>query len=196
VKVAAFQAPLAACASASGAIDLIREQVDRCESQDVRVLCCPEALLGGLADHAAQPTTIAIDVEAGELDRILAPLASARVATLVGFTELDRRRRLYNSAAVYDGRRVVGIYRKHHPAIRTSVYEPGDRAPVFSLGGLTFGIVICRDSVFAEPAAGLEARRWCFVRPTTGSHPTRGAPSSSTRPGPWTWPRRGDSACG
>ncbi|HEV7589631.1 MAG TPA: carbon-nitrogen hydrolase family protein [Longimicrobium sp.] len=152
MKVAAYQAPLHATRSTEIALGLIREQVERCELVGVEILCCPEGVLGGLADYAARPAEIAIDAEAGELDALLAPLASDRVATIVGFTEIGPGGRLYNAAAVYHRGSVAGIYRKLHPAIRRSVYAAGDETPVFTVGGLTFGIVICRDSNFPEPA--------------------------------------------
>jgi predicted amidohydrolase len=47
---------------------------------------------------------------------------------------------------------VIGVYRKLHPAINKSIYAPGYDTPVFTLGHLTFGIVICRDSTYTEPA--------------------------------------------
>lgn len=100
VRIAAYQAPLLAPGSME-ALDLIREQIDRCESEGVDILCCPEAIIGGLADHAPEPAGIAIDVEAGQLSTILAPLASKTVTTILGFTEIDRRGRLFNTAAVY-----------------------------------------------------------------------------------------------
>ena len=133
-------------------LGLIREQVDWCESKGVEILCCPEGVLGGLADYASRPTDIAIDVEGGQLDALLAPLASDRVATILGFTEIDRGGRLYNSAAVFHKGSVVGIYRKLYPAINKSIYEAGDKMPVFTVGGLTFGIIICLDSNYYEPA--------------------------------------------
>jgi hypothetical protein len=49
MKVAAYQAPLLATGSLE-AIDLIEERVAWCESEGVSILCCPEAILGGLAD--------------------------------------------------------------------------------------------------------------------------------------------------
>jgi predicted amidohydrolase len=57
VKVAAYQAPLFAAGSMD-ALGLIRQQIDRCESAGVEILCCPEAILGGLADYAADPSTL------------------------------------------------------------------------------------------------------------------------------------------
>src|SRR4029079_4331548 len=117
MKVAAYQTPLNATSSME-VLGLIREQLDWCEANDVEVLCCPEGVLGGLADYASRPTDIAIDVEAGQLHARLAPLASdgVRVATILGFTEIDRSGRLYNSAAVFHQGSVVGTYRKLYPA--------------------------------------------------------------------------------
>ncbi len=157
MKVAAYQAPLPATLSVE-ILGLIREQVDCCESKGVEILCCPEGVLGGLADYASRPTDIAIDVEGGQLHTLLAPLASDRVTTILGFTEMGRGGRLYNSAAVFHKGAVVGIYRKLYPAINHSIYEAGDKMPVFTVGDLTFGIIICLDSNYYEPARIMAAQ--------------------------------------
>ena len=126
MKVAAYQAPL--CVTGTTEIlGLIREQVVWCESNGVEILCCPEGVLGGLADYAIRPADIAIDVEGAQLHALMTPLASDRVATILGFTEVDRVGRLYNSAAVFHKGVVAGIYRKLYPALNKSVYEAGTR---------------------------------------------------------------------
>ena len=135
------------------AVELIRKRVAWCEAEGVEILCCPEAVLGGLADYAADPADIAIDVESGQLDAVLTPLTSDTVTTILGFTETAGTGELYNSAAVFHRGSVIGIYRKLHPAIRKSIYRAGERIPVFHVGGLTFGIVICNDSNHVEPAS-------------------------------------------
>jgi predicted amidohydrolase len=140
------------------AINLIRERIAWCESEGVRILCCPEAILGGLADYAAYPAEIAIDVEGGQLAAVLAPLASDAVTTILGFTELSGAGQLYNSAAVLHRGSVIGLYRKLHPAINRSIYEAGDQLPVFRVDGLSFGILICNDSNFPEEARRLASR--------------------------------------
>ena len=175
MKVAAYQAPLRATGSTE-VVGLIRAQVAWCESEGVEILCCPEGVLGGLADYASRPADIALDVKAGQLHALLAPLASDRVATILGFTEIDGDGRLYNSAAVYYGGLIVGIYRKLYPAINRSVYEAGDKLPVFKVGGLTFGIIICNDSNYYEPARIMAARGAAalFV-PTNNSLPPKRA---------------------
>lgn len=50
----------------------------------VQVLCCPEGILGGLADYARRPDEIAIDVQNGQLERLLTPIASETVTTILG----------------------------------------------------------------------------------------------------------------
>ena len=54
MKVAAYQAPLLSGGSMA-ALALISERVKWCEGEGVAILCCPEAVLGGLADDAQSP---------------------------------------------------------------------------------------------------------------------------------------------
>jgi predicted amidohydrolase len=175
VKVAAYQAPLAN-RDIGHTIDLIREQVTRCESLGVEILCCPEGVLGGLADYADDPSSIAVDPHGDELNSLLAPLASDRVTTLIGFTERGDQNRLYNSVALFQRGEVVGIQRKRNPAINRSVYSRGDANSVFTIGGVRLGILICRDSTFAELADELIARGAdvLFVPTNNGMPPSRG----------------------
>jgi len=157
VKVAAYQSPLLAAGSME-ALELIRNRVKWCEAEGVAILCCPEAILGGLADYAEDPSEFAVAVDGGGFLNALAPLASDTVTTIVGFTELGGVGRFYNSAAVFERGTVVGVYRKLHPAIRQSVYEAGSEVPIFHVSGLTFGIAICNDSNFPDPARLMAAQ--------------------------------------
>jgi predicted amidohydrolase len=157
VRVAAYQTPLAATRSRD-VLRLLAAQVARCEAAGVEVLCCPEAVVGGLADYVEPAHRLVLPADAAALAEALAPLASATVTAVVGYTERDAAGRLFNAAAVLRGGAVVGRYRKLHPAIRRSVYTAGDEAPVFTAGALTFGVLLCRDSAFTEPARGMVAR--------------------------------------
>ena len=107
------------------ALDLIRMRVQVCEAEGVAILCCPEAILGGLADYSGDPGQFAIAAVSGRLDAVLAPLASNTVTTIIGFTELAEAGQLHNGAAVFQRGSVVGVYRKLYPAINQSVYEAG-----------------------------------------------------------------------
>jgi predicted amidohydrolase len=174
MKVAAYQAPLLPGGSME-ALKRIGDRVRWCEANGVDILCCPEAVLGGLADDAVCPADVAIDVESGQLEALLAPLASRSVTAIVGFTETVGAGKLYNSAAVFHDGRVVGIYRKRHPAIRRSVYIAGDQSPVFTVGPLSFGIMICNDSNYPELATLMAAggASVIFVPSNNGLPPER-----------------------
>jgi predicted amidohydrolase len=94
MKIAAYQAPLLPAGSMA-ALELIRARVRWCETEGVDILCCPEAVLGGLADDAESPRDFAIGVESGQLQALLAPLASKSVTAIVGFTEAAGAGKLY-----------------------------------------------------------------------------------------------------
>jgi predicted amidohydrolase len=177
MRVAAYQAPLDASCSMT-VLPLIQQQVKRCELLGVEILCCPEAVLGGLADYSHPPARFAID--AGRLGDVLAPLASDVVTTIVGFSEIDSRGTLYNAAAVFERGAVVGLYRKLHPAIHQSVYQPGAGMPTFTVGALTFGILICRDSTYSDPARAMAARGAAalFVPSNNGLPPAKADPAA------------------
>jgi 5-aminopentanamidase len=173
VRIAAWQAPLLPPGT-TDALDLIRAQVDECKRRDVRILCCPEAIVGGLADYGEEPARFAIPT--GRLNSAFAPLASGAVTTIVGFTELGDGGQLYNAAAVLHNGSVIGVYRKVHPAIRRSVYAAGCDVPVFRAAGVTFGIVICYDSNFPELAAGIavQGATALFIPANNGLPPGKG----------------------
>ena len=83
MKVAAYQAPLLAAGSMD-ALDLIRRRVAECESQGATILCCPEAILGGLADNCDDPARFAIAADSGP--RRIGACCLRHVTTIVGFT--------------------------------------------------------------------------------------------------------------
>jgi predicted amidohydrolase len=182
MKIAAYQAPLLRSGSMD-ALGLIRDRVRWCEREGVSILCCPEAILGGLADDAPDPFAIAINVADGRLETLFAPLESNSVTTIVGFTERHEAGKLYNTAAVFHRGAVIGLYRKRFPAIRTSIYSAGTTSPVFTIGSLTFGIMICSDTNHPELAETMVARgaTVLFVPSNNGLRPDRANVCALTR---------------
>jgi len=180
MKVAAYQAPLTGLGDARDAVSLIGHQLERCDALGVKILCCPEGMLGGLADYAPDPLAIAVDANSGQLAELLKLLPNSSVAIIVGFTEIDRGSgRLYNSAAVWQNGSVIGVYRKVYPAINRSVYHHGEELPVFTVHGLTFGIVICNDSNYLEPARVMahKGAAAIFIPTNNGLPASKGGPA-------------------
>lgn len=153
MRIAAWQAPLLPAGSMA-ALEMIAERLRWCEANDVDLLLCPEGILGGLADDIADPAPIAIPTD--RIAEAMRPFASP-VTAIVGFTETADSK-LYNAAAVCRGGDVLGAYRKRHPARRVSVYAAGTESPVFEVGGVRFGLMICNDSNFPELADDMVTR--------------------------------------
>jgi predicted amidohydrolase len=63
----------------------------------------------------------------------------------------------FNAALVIVAGRVAGRYRKMFLTAGESVFTPGGGYPVFDHGGVRFGINICFDTQFSEPAAAVPA---------------------------------------
>jgi predicted amidohydrolase len=147
------------------------------------VLCCPEAVIGGLAHESdgELPADVALNVEDGELVDVLAPLMTTTVTLVVGFTERAPSGDLYSSAAVIVDGDLALVYRKVFPGYRTAI-NAGTQLPVMWHGPSSFGVIICNDIWYLEPARVLAAAGAAvlFV-PSHSGHVRVGAPTSSLR---------------
>jgi predicted amidohydrolase len=170
MRVAAYQAPYRPYPARGGA-ELVLAFLDRARSDGVEVVCCPEALIGELANETDgdSPSTVALSVADGELDAAIAPLLGWGMTIVVGFTERGGDGRLYNAAAVISDSTVSGIYRKTYPG--RSACTAGTELPIFHHDGVPFGVLICNDAHAIEPAAVLAAKgAQLLVVPVHGGH--------------------------
>lgn len=180
MRVAAYQAPYLPFGSLD-AVDLIATQLIACESAGVELLCCPEAIIGGLAHESAgqSPRDVALTVD--ELRRLVAPLASSPVASVIGFTERGSDDAVYGSAALLADGDVRTVYRKVYPGYRT-VVSAGTDLPVVTLGDTLLGMMICNDIWYVEPARLLSAKGAALIAvPTNSGYVKVDAPTSRLR---------------
>ncbi|MFI6742087.1 carbon-nitrogen hydrolase family protein [Nonomuraea sp. NPDC050451] len=145
MRVAALQAELAG--SAAGDLPRVIEQ---CERARVELLVLPECYFGGMPPD--KPTAEAVAMSPSYANPISALRDCPPTMTVVaGFTERSADGRLYSSAAVVrDGRLVGEVTRKLFP--REPAFSPGEDLPLYHLDDHAFGIVICNDANFVEPA--------------------------------------------
>ena len=171
MKVAAYQAPYLPFGSLD-AIALIKEQLAICETLGVEMLCCPEAIIGGLAHESAgeSPADVAFEVHSAELADVLGPLTGTTVTVIVGFTERDRHDRIFSSAAILANGGISAVYRKVFPGYRTIV-QPGTDLHVHQRGSTVFGVMICNDIWYLEPARILSSAGAAIIFvPTNSGH--------------------------
>jgi 5-aminopentanamidase len=157
MRVAAYQAPYRPYPAPGGA-ELVLDFLDRARAEGVDLVCCPEALIGELANESDgdSPSTAALSVADGELDEAIAPLLGWGMTIVVGFTEKAVDGRLHNSAVVISDTAISGVYRKCYPGRSTVI--AGTELPIFHHHGVRFGVLICNDAHYIEPARILAAR--------------------------------------
>jgi len=145
------------------ALGILRE-----DAADAAVACLPEYFATPYFPAEQDPEAFDLAVpEDGEfVDRIRDAAAEIETAVVAPiFEEGHPGGRYYNAALVIDAAgNLAGKYRKLHPFQRPGYNEsyyfaPGDLgAPVFDVGGLTVGIMICYDRHFPELARVLALR--------------------------------------
>ena len=170
MRVAAYQAPYRPYPAQGGA-DLVLAHLERAQTDGVELLCCPEALIGELANETDgdSPATVALSVADGELEAAVAPLFGWGMTIVAGFTERGTDGRLHNAAAVVSDSAISGIYRKTYPG--NSACVAGAELPIFEHGGVPFGVLICNDAHYIEPARILAAKgAQLLVVPVHGGH--------------------------
>ncbi|WP_288337581.1 carbon-nitrogen hydrolase family protein [uncultured Gordonia sp.] len=141
---------------------VIADHVERARVAGVDFLVFPEAAIGGylssLGNHGDTVATTsrslppAISLDGPEISRVQAIAGDMLIA--IGFCELaeDGVTR-YNAAAVLDGDRIYGSYRKvHQPLGENMSYSAGTEYGVFDTPVGRVGLQICYDKAFPEAA--------------------------------------------
>ena len=123
--------------------------VEQAARDRVELLCFPECFLTGYPDTAEAAREGAFALDSPQVMKLLDKTARLDPTFVVGFNEL-RGRDLYNTAAVVHKGHVLGTYSK------CTAYMPfhkqGREFPVFERGPVKFGVVICADGGYIEPA--------------------------------------------
>jgi N-carbamoylputrescine amidase len=133
------------------------EMAELAVEKNAGIVCFPELFLTPWfprqEDKALFSRALAVTSE--PLERFQALSATANAVLVVPFFE-SADGKYYNSAAVFDSGKLVGIYRKMHlpdlPLYREQFYfSPGDAGfPVFETSKGTIGVQICWDNLFPE----------------------------------------------
>lgn len=123
--------------------------LERADRDRVEILCFPECFLTGYPDTEELARKTAFAVDSPPMHRLLDRTARFEATAIVGFNEL-RGTALYNTVAVLHKGHLLGTYSK------CTAYMPfhrqGREFPVFDRGGVKFGVLICSDGGYIEPA--------------------------------------------
>lgn len=145
--------------------------------KDAKIICYPELFLTPWfpREEKEELKAWALDASSGTLERFRTLSGKTAVVLIVPFFETANAK-YYNSAAVFDSGKLLGVYRKNHiPDIelyREQFYfSQGDTGfPVFETSQGRVGLQICWDNLFPEGTRILALKGAEFIfAPTAAS---------------------------
>ncbi len=123
--------------------------LERAEGERVEIVCFPECFLTGYQDTEVVVRASAFAADSPQMRELLGRTSRFGATCIVGYNEV-RGQDLYNTAVVVRKGQVLGSYSK------CSAYMPfhkqGREFPVFERESVRFGVVICSDGGYIEPA--------------------------------------------
>ena len=125
------------------------EGLTRADDEKAAIVSFPECFLTGYPDTEDAARQGAFANDADQMMRILDLTSRHEVLAIVGYNEL-RGPDLYNTAMVVHRGHLLGTYSKC--AAYQKFHKQGRAFPVWTHKGLTFGVMICADGGYIEPA--------------------------------------------
>ena len=122
--------------------------LDLASAAGLEIVSFPESFLNGYFAKEEDARVHSFSVDSPEMERVLQETSRYNILFLVGFNE-RRGDKLYNTVAVIERGRLLGTYSKAMPGM---YFTPGRDFPVFEKNGLVFGVIICADGGYIEPA--------------------------------------------
>jgi predicted amidohydrolase len=123
--------------------------LERAEAERVQIVSFPECFLTGYQSQEEVVRRHAFAVESAQMREVLARTRRFDVTCIVGFNEA-RGADLYNTALIARRGEILGTYSKCSAYMR--FHKQGREFPVFERDGVTFGVIICSDGGYIEPA--------------------------------------------
>lgn len=121
----------------------------RAEAAHVDFLCLPEGFLTGYYAQEDLARQNSLEVGGGAFEEWLGLLGNFSSTIIVGFNERDGNR-IFDSAAVIENGQLLGVQRKHY--LYHDYFTSGTSFSPFRSKGIAFGVVICLDTNYFEPA--------------------------------------------
>lgn len=127
----------------------VAEGLARAEAEKVAIVSFPECFLTGYPDTEAEARKGAFAVDSEPMSRLLDLSSKHEPVAIVGFNEV-RGADLYNTCAVVHRGHLLGVYSKC--AAYQRFHKQGRDFPVWEHEGVKFGVIICADGGYIEPA--------------------------------------------
>lgn len=125
------------------------EGLKRADSERADIVSFPECFLTGYPDNEEGARKGAFAADSEKMARVLDVTSRHEALAIVGFNEL-RGVELYNTAVMAHRGHLLGVYSKC--AAYMKFHKQGRTFPVWEHKGVKFGVIICADGGYIEPA--------------------------------------------
>jgi predicted amidohydrolase len=132
-----------------GNLDRLISGMEKADSERVEIVSFPECFLTGYPDTEELAREGAFGLNSPQMTTLLDASSRFESALIVGFNE-SRGPDLYNTAVVCHKGHLLGHYSKCSAYQR--FHRQGRDFPVFQHNGVIFGVIICSDGGYIEPA--------------------------------------------
>jgi len=129
-------------------IERVVSGVREAASEGIDIISFPEAFLTGYFMRGDRAREHSLRIDGPEIKGLLEKTCGYDTTFIVGFNEL-RGNDLYNTVLVAEKGRRLGRYSK---AFCMDYFTPGREFPVFEKRGVKYGVIICADGGYIEPA--------------------------------------------
>lgn len=133
-------------------LDKTLQQLELAESKQVDVLCMPESFLHGYFESEHDARKYSLDLESTEYAKLLEKFTSYNKTTLLLGINERKKDAIYNTVVVIENGQHLGQYRKAYTYPPYNYFSLGREFPIFEKKGVRYGIIICLDSAYYEPA--------------------------------------------
>ncbi|HEY1049803.1 MAG TPA: carbon-nitrogen hydrolase family protein [Prosthecobacter sp.] len=125
------------------------EGLQRADAEGAQIVSFPECFFTGYPDTGEMARAGAFPVDSPQMKRILDVTSRHAAVAIAGFNE-TRGPDLYNTVVVAHHGQALGFYSKC--AAYMNFHKQGREFPVWEVCGLKFGVLICADGGYIEPA--------------------------------------------
>ena len=150
LKIASFQGR-AIEKNPDKALDRTLQLMKEANSNSIDILCMPESYVHGYLKTKTEATQYSMDLQSSDFSDLCSQFKTFQTTLLLGLNERHGDH-LYNTTVVIENGTCLGFYRKAYTYAPYDYFSLGTDFPVFEKRGIPYGIVICYDINFLEPA--------------------------------------------
>lgn len=121
----------------------------KAEAERIDFICLPEGFLTGYYAQESLARENSLEVGESAFEGWLELFKTSSATIIVGFNEREGDH-IFDSAAIIENGKLLGVQRKHY--LYHNYFTSGSSFSPLSSKGITFGVVICLDTNYFEPA--------------------------------------------